>query len=662
MSAPSEQVQQTASASSSPEGMTVLQMLHKPKTNSNHNKITTPGGSSSSAGIFEIVDLTTSTEGPSQLPWASKEGLTKRQAEDIEIEVDKKIRVSNRDYACSCCNEKFFLSEILPLYPGWFNWQGSFVQLCFECCQARRGPPGPLRIMTGETKNGAAKLGPMATNKMLGADSQDLAAPARRSGEIESNEWALVPYNPSLDCLEWVTPSAPGDPTEPCKFPVAHLDEGNWTRTAWYTNKDEAANLKRFRKDARHGWLQRQALLKGNYEHRVRDMKFTRFMTSIFRDNPTDSRRRRLILARGQWWMANVVTSLAKDPEECNNPDLTQQEKQHLRQEKKDKVTKAFSEWERLQCYSAEHVGWQPALAQKVLDVSKAMDHVSTLAEGLQVFYFCNSCGQFCEPTDWPSNGGKYRCPECTILYAPWANGRTAQRIWRIEGLSDALQQLKSVLPEACTSKGTVHSPDEQGLAAEFLSAPDSNGIITEYFLAEWEDWASQQFSDNLKLIYLNLHKELSEMTFDEISKFIADEAAKQRLRSPWNEVEMSHDMIERFKWMNTQGSNATKPFAWKGKTKHMGIIGTGRQFNQPAGSEAPRNMDDVNKFYDHGVCSTWQAGKVYDAVPMWKQCKVPNLDGPVMKQQDIIRFWAYSKFCYEALESVIEHNGALPE
>ena len=54
-----------------------------------------------------IIDIADSPEAPAAEEWASKEGLTKRQAAAVEQAVDDKIRNSNREYVCSCCTDKF---------------------------------------------------------------------------------------------------------------------------------------------------------------------------------------------------------------------------------------------------------------------------------------------------------------------------------------------------------------------------------------------------------------------------------------------------------------------------------------------------------------------------------------------------------------------------
>ena len=132
--------------------------------------------------------------------WAAEEHLNKRQAAEVETSVDRAIENKTSKYECSSCRREWYFSMVCPLVPKWFSWQGSFVQICYECAQMKSGPPGPWTITSATTQNGAVRLGAMTTDRMIVPpmpEAPGTGAASAMSRPPDKDEWAIVPYNPT---------------------------------------------------------------------------------------------------------------------------------------------------------------------------------------------------------------------------------------------------------------------------------------------------------------------------------------------------------------------------------------------------------------------------------------------------------------------------------
>ena len=581
--------------------------------------------------------------------WAAEEHLNKRQAAEVETSVDRAIENKTSKYECSSCRREWYFSMVCPLVPKWFSWQGSFVQICYECAQMKSGPPGPWTITSATTQNGAVRLGAMTTDRMIVPpmpEAPGTGTASAMSRPPDKDEWAIVPYNPDLDTMHWTTVAMPTDPQAPFTVQCAVLRDGSWFRKPWFEG-DDASTLKQFKKAARHSWLQHQAMLKGVFEKRARGMTYQRHIASIAEEHPgadlSSQAKRRLLMKRGKDWMSTAVCGLSADPPACSVPGTTEEEKIRLRSEKRQQVKAVFNEWEQLTEYAATHAGWQPALAGRLFPINDAFQFQAQITDGLANYFFCDGCDAFCPPDEWFGNGGQFRCPNCTKQYQPYAGGRKAQKVWVLEVQDDKADDLEDFLkaPEQSTASAR---------AVQAVSAPGAPAASrTEFFLAEWEDTTTQNLSDGLKAIMIGVAAELPVLSFEQLSKHVSETADKCKRKAFFEPRRMTQANINWMSEMNTKGKNITRPWSWIGDTVNLGKV-----------TQGDSRLGDPP--YGYGTNPT-QADVVLKAIPEWRACKIVyDENTPVMKQADIIRFWAYSKFCYEALVSVIEHDGALPE
>ena len=215
------------------------------------------------------------------------------------------------------------------MYPGWFNWQGSFIQVCFPCVQTVTGPATPWTITSEEIPEGegAVRLAGMVCAVNTAAASSGEGHPPPPDSATE--EFAIVPYN-DLASMAWKVPEfedkqpdgvqgadleawqtqhdrlkARADEIK--KLPEANLVDGKWFRVPWFKlNEDllHETNFKAFKKYARRAWLQHQAWRTGNFVHNVREMHCNKTMDHIAKSNPgtdfTATARRRILTAQAQ--------------------------------------------------------------------------------------------------------------------------------------------------------------------------------------------------------------------------------------------------------------------------------------------------------------------------------------------------------------------------
>ena len=138
---------------------------------------------------------------PATEEWAKAHGLNRREARETEDGINQACRTKNSGYPCSSCSEKFVFSEICPLYPDWFNWQGNFIQVCFPCVQTVTGPATPWTITSEEIPEGegAVRLAGMAS---ASASSGEGHPPPPYSA---TEEFAIAPYK-DLASMVWKVP------------------------------------------------------------------------------------------------------------------------------------------------------------------------------------------------------------------------------------------------------------------------------------------------------------------------------------------------------------------------------------------------------------------------------------------------------------------------
>ena len=70
----------------------------------------------------------TADAAPAPQSWAKGQGLNKRQANEVEAMVEQTERNSHKSYHCSSCQVPQYYSEICPLYPEHFSWQGTLFR------------------------------------------------------------------------------------------------------------------------------------------------------------------------------------------------------------------------------------------------------------------------------------------------------------------------------------------------------------------------------------------------------------------------------------------------------------------------------------------------------------------------------------------------------
>ena len=140
---------------------------------------------------------------------------------------------------------------------------------------------------------------------------------------------------------------------------------------------------------------------------------------------------------------------------------------------------------------------------------------------------------------------------------------------------------------------------------------------------------------NDLALIHLGIAAEAAEMSMETMAGFVAAKAVQYSNSELYTTKEMPAETIQGFKELNKVGQQLEKPWYWLGDTQTMGKVTESEQY----GYKKPGPM----------------VAAVFDAVPRVRCFKV-NFEKnvtPVLQQNDVIKFWAYSKYCYEAVARV---------
>ena len=103
-----------------------------------------------------------------------------------------------------------------------------------------------------------------------------------------------------------------------------------------------------------------------------------------------------------------------------------------------------------------------------------------------------------------------------------------------------------------------------------------------------------------------------------------------------YEESPMQQWVIDWFKEQNKWGKNVERPWVWIGPTM--------------AGDAT------ASETYGYGIPNDIN-NQVLDDIPVLKSFKVPYIKDqtPILSQRDVIRFWAYSKFCFEAVSNLVD-------
>lgn len=58
----------------------------------------------------------------------------------VQDEVDRTLtsQPSNPKYQCSSCQDNYKKTQVLPIRPNYMSWQGTFLQVCYQCLQCEK--------------------------------------------------------------------------------------------------------------------------------------------------------------------------------------------------------------------------------------------------------------------------------------------------------------------------------------------------------------------------------------------------------------------------------------------------------------------------------------------------------------------------------------------
>ena len=68
-----------------------------------------------------------------------------------------------------------------------------------------------------------------------------------------------------------------------------------------------------------------------------------------------------------------------------------------------------------------------------------------------------------------------------------------------------------------------------------------------------------------------------------------------------------------------------------------------------------PQVSDATYEGYGHGNATSQQMDEVFDAIPICEVGQAQWTKGvtPIMKQEQMVRMWAYAKICFEAVSKL---------
>ena len=191
------------------------------------------------------------------------------------------------------------------------------------------------------------------------------------------------------------------------------------------------------------------------------------------------------------------------------------------------------------------------------------------------------------------------------------------------------------------------HDIDMDALNAASASSGPA-GKHCEYFLAEWSDTETAQMENALAALLVTMGQETSTLSFEDMGKLVSQSAELFRGKDYIRDEHVTPEKIEWFKHHNKQGKNVDNPFTWIGRTVLKGEI-------RGQLAMMPQVPDATFDGYGHGQATTAQMEEVFDAIPICEVGQVHWTKGvtKVMKQVDMVRMWAYAKFCFEAVATM---------
>ena len=156
---------------------------------------------------------------------------------------------------------------------------------------------------------------------------------------------------------------------------------------------------------------------------------------------------------------------------------------------------------------------------------------------------------------DVSKEGGWYRCPMCTELYAPWKDMK-----------SKTIAYIKANMLMVMDASGPI--PDilggrSMGVAA---SGGTPKGPTTIFVPFVWPDTKTATLTNRLKEVAAEITADIVDNNLGAatlIERVSAKVEEKVRQKTYWKTVTMPASSVEYFKWLNQQGANREKPFLY---------------------------------------------------------------------------------------------------
>ena len=434
--------------------------------------------------------------------------LSAQQVRETIRRAETQIEANSSRMKCCNCWEPKLKSALLPLFRCDQPQTGTHIRVfCFECAQCEhedhpwQWTEDTLDGMHCDWRNNPEIMQRLAAHEQRAAGSAG-ATPYTPTGPAE-----MVPYVPLQ------TPSFHENPLMK-EVPIKQLHEkqrdGTYTRKPMYSEGSNAANLAKFKRDAKRGWIQFAITNKGHFESCARDMDYKKLKARLEVEQPGISKKelRLAIVSLTQSFAETFATVMFSGPKSA----------QQLR---------AFQNFQDNLEGLGNDLNFKIMAINKTFEGNRFSEYIDQITQGVNQHFICRiqSC-RSCMPSDcWfqgykPSTGGtpllpnlwQFRCPMCFWHYTT----SSSKGGWDAMPLVPAhkIMAFKDFHQDAPVfSRDNAHSlietiPDRLGETAsgEHRSEMDirlekvcmqRDGY--EFFLTEWEDKITGVLLDDLK-------------------------------------------------------------------------------------------------------------------------------------------------------------------